>query len=500
MLDLSHNHIFYLEENAFLTTHLQNLQKLLIRNGTLKYLNQRSFTQLQILIELDLSNNLLVDLLPNVFDCLSKVRAIFLNGNLLQALRHGVFRNLKYLHKIELKRNRLVSIDAKAFVGVPLLSQIYLDNNELTKLRVESFQDLTKLTALSLVENPWNCTCDLQMFRDFVIGMNLYTPPTSCQYPLQLRGRLWIEDQPEAFACKPKIVYPTLSTSINTSKENVTLICRVHGSPNTVIAWDYTNQVYESRSKPVKSLQKQRIYIELLREDESKIRKFGHDVFVSRLTIVNARKSDEGVYTCLAENPGGKDSVHISVVVQKDMERISLIGSNFFAIVCLIAMGFLSMSILFSLVTCLIFKRFKQFHPGQHTYLQPTSLPVQSPGSEEATAISALSSGVIRESKIVLDPLSAINEPSNKNYTLFKTSNSNGSEYMHTRNYEDVRLNSNTYTENLDNQAESISSRNRELYSNIAGDREKEELKQKGNKMPNKISAQILTYSCFSPT
>lgn len=100
----------------------------------------------------------------------------------------------------------------------------------------------------------------------------------------------------------------------------------------------------------------------------------------------------------------------------------------------------------------------------------------------------------------MLDPLSAINEPSNKNYTLFKTSNSNGSEYMHTRNYEDVRLNSNTYTENLDNQAESISSRNRELYSNIAGDREKEELKQKGNKMPNKISAQILTYSCFSPT
>ncbi|XP_043653052.1 leucine-rich repeat-containing protein 24-like [Drosophila teissieri] len=483
VLDLSHNHIFYLEENAFLTTNLQNLQKLLIRNGTLKHINQRSFTQLQILIELDLSNNLLVDLLPNVFDCLSKVRAILLNGNLLQALRHGVFRNLKYLHKIELKRNRLVSIDAQAFVGVPLLSQIYLDNNELTKLRVESFQDLNKLTALSLVENPWNCTCDLQMFRDFVIGMNLYTPPTSCHYPLQLRGRLWIEDQPEAFACKPKIVYPTLSTSINTSKENVTLICRVHGSPNTVIAWDYSNQVYETRSKPVKS-QKQRVYIELLREDEPKVRKFGHDVFVSRLTIVNARKSDEGVYTCLAENPGGRDSVHISVVVQKDLQHISLIDSNFFAIVCLIAMGFLSMSILFSLVTCLIFKRFKQFHPGQHTYLQPTSFPVQSPGSEDATAISALSSGVIRESKIALDPLSATGGPSSKNYSLFIASKSKGGEmypkdYTPTRNIEDLRLNSNNYIENLDNQAESTSSRNRELYSHIARVQEKGALKQK---------------------
>ncbi|XP_017075037.2 leucine-rich repeat-containing protein 24 [Drosophila eugracilis] len=484
VLDLSHNHIYYLEENAFLTTQLQNLQKLLIRNGTLKQINQQSFTQLQILIELDLSNNLLQELLPNVFDCLTKVRAILLNGNLIQSLRNGVFRNLKYLHKIELKRNRLVNIDAEAFVGVPLLSQIYLDNNELTKLRVDSFQGLNKLTALSLEENPWNCTCDLQMFRDFVIGMNLYTPPTSCHYPLQLRGRLWIEDQPEAFACKPKIVYPGLGTSINTSKENVTLICRVQGSPNTVIAWDYNNQVYESRSKPVKSLQKQRIYIELLRENEPKVQKFGHDVFVSRLTIVNAKKSDEGVYTCLAENPGGKDSVHISVVVQKDQQRIPLIDTNFFAIICLIAMGFLSMSILLSLVTCLIFKRFKQFHPSQHPFMQATNFPVQQLESEDITGISALSSGVIQERKIAVDPLRVTNGTSSKNYMPFKSTTFDGKEIspddsLSTRKNECLRLNSNSYFGYLDNQAGSTSSGHQGFHSDNAGISNNKELKQK---------------------
>ncbi|XP_016962326.1 leucine-rich repeat-containing protein 24 [Drosophila biarmipes] len=472
VLDLSHNHIFYLEENAFSTTHLQNLQKLLIRNGTLKRFNHQSFTQLQILIELDLSNNLLQDLVPSVFDCLSKVRAILLNGNLIKTLRQGVFRNLKYLHKIEMKRNRLVSIDAQAFVGVPLLSQIYLDNNELTKLRVDSFQGL-KLTALSLAENPWNCTCDLQMFRDFVIGMNLYTPPTACHYPMQLRGRLWIEDQPEAFACKPKIVYPTLGTSINTSKENVTLICRVQGSPNTVIAWDYNSQVYESRSKQAKGLQRQRVYIEMLREDEPKAQNFGHDVFVSRLTIVNARKSDEGVYTCLAENPGGKDSVHISVVVQKDLQRIPLIDTNFLAIVCLIAMGFLSMSILLSLVTCLIFKRFKQLHPSQHTYLEPTSFSAQQLEGEER--ISALSSGDIQGGKIVLDPLSA----DSKNYMLF-----NGNE-MYEENSrakgkpDDERSKTNRYFGYLDNQTGPTSSGSKGPYSASSAVQNNEELKQK---------------------
>ncbi|XP_052852862.1 leucine-rich repeat-containing protein 24 [Drosophila gunungcola] len=472
VLDLSHNHIFYLEENAFSITQLQNLQKLLIRNGTLKHIHQQSFNQLQILIELDLSNNLLRELLPNVFDCLSKVRAILLNGNLIQTIPQGVFRNLKYLHKIELKRNRLIRIDSRAFEGVPLLSQIYLDNNELTKLKVDSFQSLGKLTALSLAENPWNCTCDLQLFRDFVIDMNLYTPPTSCHYPLQLRGRLWIEDQPEAFACKPKIVYPALSTSINTSKENVTLICRVHGSPNTVIAWDYNNQVYETRSKSVQGLQKQRVYIEMLRENEPKVPKFGHNVFVSRLTIVNAKKTDEGVYTCLAENPGGKDSVRISVVVQKDLQRIPLIDTNLFAIICLIAMGFLSMSILLSLVTCLIFKRFKPFHPIQHSFMQPISYPSQQLGCDDVagTGISALSSGVAQGKKIVLDPLSAANGTASKNYTLFKTTSSNENEmYLNepnaTRKYEDVSLNSNQYFGYLDNQAGPTSSRDQGFYT-----------------------------------
>jgi len=321
----------------------------------------------------------------------------------------------------------------------------------------------------------------LQMFRDFVIGMNLYTPPTACHYPLQLRGRLWIEDQPEAFACKPKIVYPALGTSINTSKENVTLICRVQGSPNTVIAWDYNNQVYESRSKLVKGLQKQRVYIEMLRENEPKVQNFGHDVFVSRLTIVNARKSDEGVYTCLAENPGGKDSVHISVVVQKDLQRIPLIDTNFFAIVCLIAMGFLSMSILLSLVTCLIFKRFKQFHPSQHTYLQPTNFSAQQLEREEG--ISALSSGVVQGGKIVLDPLSAANGTSCSNYMLFNGNESYPENSLSKRKPDDVRLNTNSYFGYIDNQTGPTSSRNQGFFSENSGVQNNEELKQKGEKI-----------------
>ncbi|KAH8308025.1 hypothetical protein KR059_004617, partial [Drosophila kikkawai] len=459
VLDLSQNRILYLEEHAFSTNHLQNLHKLIIRNGTLKHINQLSFSQLQILIELDLSNNILKDLLPNVFDALSKVRAILLNGNLLQTIRRDVFHNLKYLHKIEIMHNRLVSIDSQAFLGVPLLSQIYLDNNELKILRTESFRSLNKLNTLSLVENPWNCTCDLQLFRDFVINMNLYTPPTACQYPMQLRGMLWIEDQPEAFACKPKIVYPAMGTSINTSKANVTLICRVLGTPNTVIAWDFNKQLYESRSMSAKSLRQQRVHIEILREQKEQDQQFGHDVFVSRLTILDARKSDEGVYTCLAENPGGKDAAHINLVVQKTPQRSSLLGTDLFAIISLIALGILSISILLSMITFFTYKRFKQLHNnGRHTHLPgPISVSVQPhSGNDAGGGVSAVSVGVVQDRKGMLDPLSSTGGASVKNYVLFQSTNGNLTELNldapRTRsNYAGVLLNSN-YLEYLDNQ------------------------------------------------
>ncbi|ALC48677.1 kek4 [Drosophila busckii] len=368
VLDLSLNRITYIEQNAFLAAQLQNLHKLYIRNSSLQQINAHSFAQLEILIELDLSNNLLRELQPNVFARLIKVRALLLNGNLLQSLDAHAFHNLKYLHKIELKHNRLLRIDVQAFSDLPLLSQIYLDGNRLSFLRAASFDTLKRLTALSLDQNPWNCTCELQVFRDFVVHQNLYTPPTACYYPLELRGMLWIEDQPQAFACKPKIIYPARGASINTSKENVTLVCRVHGSPNTIVAWDYNKQLYRSNGD------NERVHIQLLREQQQQqqLGQLGQqlapagNIFISRLTILGAVKSDEGIYTCLAENAGGKDAVQMSLLVQKSNSRDLLLHSNLFVVICLMSLGLLSVSVLLSMITCCIYRRFKQLHPSQH--------------------------------------------------------------------------------------------------------------------------------------
>ncbi|KAM7348511.1 kekkon 4 isoform 1-T11 [Cochliomyia hominivorax] len=376
VLDLSLNRIVYLEENSFLNADLTNLHKLYIRNSTLQHIDPRSFTQLEILIELDLSNNMLHTLQANLFARLVKVRAIILNGNQLVSLGDGIFQNLKYLHKIELKDNRLVKIATQVFVNVPLLSQIYLNNNRLSFLRKESFESVKRLTALSLDGNPWNCTCELQIFRDFVLRRNLYTPPTACYYPSSLRGMLWIEDQPEAFACKPRIIFPAKGASINTSKENVTLVCRVHASANTHITWDYgTKSMYKASTSqlappPAQQLQ-QRIHIQIIQDDMSKEKDFGRNVYISRLTITGAEKSDEGTYTCVAENAGGKDSVQMTLLIQKAGARDMLQG-NLAAVISLMALGLLSVSVFLAMVTCCIYKRFiasASAHQHRHHHL-----------------------------------------------------------------------------------------------------------------------------------
>ncbi|XP_017470243.1 PREDICTED: uncharacterized protein LOC108361960 [Rhagoletis zephyria] len=388
VIDLSFNRVAILEQNAFLNADLHNLHKLFMRNASLQQIDPRTFTQLEILIELDLSNNLLRNLQANVFARLVKVRSIVLNGNWLEVLADGVFQNLKYLHKVELKHNRLARIGQEAFGNVPLLSQIYLDGNRLSFLRKESFESLKRLTALSLDSNPWNCTCELQIFRDFVLKRNLYTPPTACYYPVHLRGMLWVEDQPEAFACKPRIMFPARGTSINTSKENVTLVCRVHASPNTLISWDFNRQQYRASTSNsgsgsgastlttssasgvscCGSGQAQRVHIQLLRDEQSKEKEFGRDVFISRLTIVNAEKSDEGVYTCTAENAGGKDAVQMSLLVQRPGQRDMLLQGNLIIVISLMALGLLSVSVFLALITCCIYKRFKAMSPAHHRH------------------------------------------------------------------------------------------------------------------------------------
>lgn len=360
VLDMSNNYVPEIQSNEFATANLRNLHKLFIRNATLKQVNRDSLKGLEILIELDLSYNLLRSLPRSVFNNLVKLRALMLNNNKLERLDDGLFRNLKFLHKIELKENVLVRIEAKAFTSLPVLTQIYLDGNRLTVLRRECFQHLEKLTSLSLKQNPWNCTCELRPFRDFAFERNLYTSPTDCHYPEMLRGSLWTDVPIDAFACRPKIVFPVVDAADNgvavvrASSDNVTITCRMEAPPSTAVTWTYNKHALPTYPK--------RIFIKNTSDANGGGGGAGgqdaKDLLTSELTIVGLRQTDEGTYTCSAHNVGGQTDLDIQLRIGRGASHFFLTNQMMF-VLCLMAVGLLMVSTVIMIVTCCYCRKFK---------------------------------------------------------------------------------------------------------------------------------------------
>lgn len=292
VLDLSQNYISEIKRDIFQDAGIENIHRLTLRSNRIEEVKEFAFTGLAVLIELDLSDNLITELKPRTFEALIKVRSIILNNNQIEVLPDLLFNNLTSLSKIEINYNRLRTIGTDTFVRLPLLSEIGLGSNHLSTLHRDSFIELKKLRSLSIINNPLNCTCDLRLFRDFLVDeIKLYTPPTQCAEPLNLKG-FELKDVPKnEFACKPTIIRSSSSYPIETFNQNVTLYCDVKAYPAPNVTWSFNARPIES-PMAIQSL--------------TKTKTISSDIYKSELSIYNLRTADKGTYACLAFNQAGQ--------------------------------------------------------------------------------------------------------------------------------------------------------------------------------------------------
>uniref|UniRef100_A0AAG5CP06 Ig-like domain-containing protein n=1 Tax=Anopheles atroparvus TaxID=41427 RepID=A0AAG5CP06_ANOAO len=310
ILDLSHNQIDELPSLTFMGAHHTNLQKLYLRNNGMKRADRDAFRNLTILIELDMANNNLTALEPGIFDDLTKIRVIIMNNNQLERIEKNLFRGLAYLTKVHLRSNRLVRIALNSFVNVPNLSQIELDDNKLQTLRKESFSGLEKLTSLSLTNNPWNCSCTLRAFSEYVLGNNLYTSPTECSMPEKLAGKQWVDINLDDFACPPNIIENRMQ--FPSGGENATFVCKVTGLPLPTIDWLF-------QKRPLSLHDQRKLVRQAVRINE----RDQSEMHVSELTIFGVRQSDRGSYVCKATNQGGVDESELFFDLKADPHPIA---------------------------------------------------------------------------------------------------------------------------------------------------------------------------------
>lgn len=303
ILDLNGNNLYEITRVAFQEVGLINLKKLILRECKLITIQRNGLSGLAIMIELDLSKNDLKTLHADAFRETVKIRWILLNDNQLEKLEDGLFNNLQFLQKVDLSNNKIYQIGMKTFINVPKLNILRLDGNKLEFLKVDTLSTLTSLSNLDVHDNPWRCDCYLQPFRNWVISKNFYTSPISCVEPPKVHGKLWKELESSDFACKPSIVYPTTSTTLRTSDNNITLSCHVNGNPLPEVNWVLNAQIIDGTYRYQGEV---KYYITQTSMENSK--------WVN-LTIVDVATTDNGEYLCVAKNPGGVEERSLTLAV-----------------------------------------------------------------------------------------------------------------------------------------------------------------------------------------
>lgn len=303
ILDLTGNNLYEITRHAFEDTRLINLKKLILRECKLMTIQKNGLSGLAIMIELDLSKNSLKTLQPDAFRETAKIRWILLNDNLIEKLDDGLFNNLPFLQKVDLSNNRIKQIGVKTFMNVPKLNILRLDGNKMEHLKIDALSALTSLSNLDVHDNPWRCDCYLQPFRNWVISKNLYTSPIACSEPPKVSGKLWKELDSSDFACRPSIVYPSISTTLISTDTNITLPCQVNGNPLPEINWVLNAQILDGSQR----YQGEVKYIITQSNTEN-------SRWVN-LTIIDAERTDSGEYLCVAKNPGGVEERSLTLSV-----------------------------------------------------------------------------------------------------------------------------------------------------------------------------------------
>lgn len=253
-IDLSNNKLTTLPSEAFRAVGLVNLHKIFLRECDIQELHKDAFKGLQILIELDLSNNRIHSIHPLTFRDNVRLRVLLMHHNPITKLEDGLFTNMTYLQTVDMSDCHLGHIGHKTFMNVPALQHLILNGNNLVHMKIAVVELLDRLTSLVLHNNPWRCDCHLKAFRDWTIDKNLYVQPTSCAEPPHLANKLWIDINSNDFACKPQIVYPPPDkvTTVEAFGEEVTLSCKVIGNPPPEVYWVINSRIISNNTRSSK--------------------------------------------------------------------------------------------------------------------------------------------------------------------------------------------------------------------------------------------------------
>ncbi|XP_065206727.1 uncharacterized protein LOC135836067 [Planococcus citri] len=315
------NSLVRLDDDVFERAGLLNLQKLHLVRCNIKVIERYAFRNLNNLVDLDLSYNAFNVVPSQSFAPIPGLRELKLNGNPILKIGKQAFVHVHELIRLEVAECRIGYIDENGFQGLgQTLEWLKLSNNRLVNLKPQTFTTLRALHGIELNDNPLNCSCDVRPLRDWMLDRSLSSSASPvCRYPAHNFNKSWEKLQDDDFACLPSVHAPF--KIINAYEgDNVTLACKVGGTPTPNVKWTLRNRVLLNGTfgHPVKN---KRSYL---------IQSVSNNY--SNLTILSLEMQDTGEYVCIAENKAGKVITDIVLTIEKSpmgtilSERVVLIG------------------------------------------------------------------------------------------------------------------------------------------------------------------------------
>ncbi|KAL9692629.1 hypothetical protein quinque_015839 [Culex quinquefasciatus] len=308
VLVLNENRIAVLDREVFTGLGLGNLQRIHLKRSGVRRVDSGAFSNLNILIEVDLSENEIEELDRRTFAGNNRLRIINLSENPLKVLVADQFPVLPYLRNIDLHGCELREVAETAFSNLELLEFLDLSRNRLEGLPRYVFNHMKNLKTLMLEENPWRCDCRLREFRSWYVG-STHRKSLSCTAPFGLKDAPWETVPEEDFGCMPQLeIYRDDATDIEDLGANITYRCVGYGDPEPEVVWDLNGKIVDQDN--------------MMTENERVVKFDGNVTLWSNLTILNITSNDSGYYTCTARNKIGFLSKNFSLILPEVVERV----------------------------------------------------------------------------------------------------------------------------------------------------------------------------------
>lgn len=235
VINLNHNNLNHLPQDAFSDANLLNLQKIFLKSCHIERVDSSAFSHLSNLVEIDLSENRLKEVPSHAFEPAFELRELNLRSNPLKRIRSNDFLYTPSLTRLDLSFCLITSVAFNAFEPIENLLHLKLQGNKLTLLHSDVIISLERLHNVEIHENPWTCDCRSRPFRKWV-GLIPHTQSPTCETPLRLRGKFIDALSLDDFACPPQR-HPTRQILEREIGGNSSLRCPVSGVPSPIVSW-----------------------------------------------------------------------------------------------------------------------------------------------------------------------------------------------------------------------------------------------------------------------